>query len=181
MQRIPSSSSSRRFQRFSRLKKISNLLSKFSLITEFILQKKLFKGWWFWPNHKKVPLIQRRSSLWFRLCAEEKRRICSGFVWILHRWYYWCKSPQSNFDYSWKLLTILALFKVVVLGIMTAKSRTASTSASGGLFVRITFGDTQGRVLMNALVWNESFTSADELCANSIFVRGSVLFFFTKF
>ena len=30
--------------------------------------------------------------------------------------------------------------------------------------------------LMNALVWNESFTSADELCANSIFVRGSVIF-----
>lgn len=59
---------------------------------------------------------------------------------------------------------------------MTAKSRNASTSASGGLFVRITFGDTQGRVLMNALVWNESFTSADELCANSIFVRGSVIF-----
>ena len=34
---------------------------------------------------------------------------------------------------------------------MKARSRNASTAASGGVFVRITFGDAQGRVIMNAL------------------------------
>ena len=72
---------------------------------------------------------------------------------------------------------------------MPAKSKNASSSTSGGLFVRITLGDTQGRVIMNSLgklfcsnskifnillVWVESFTSADELCSHSVFERGSV-------
>ena len=49
-----------------------------------------------------------------------------------------------------------------------------SSNSSGGVFVKITLTDTQGRVFINLLVWNGSYTTADELCNNQAFLRGSV-------
>ena len=67
--------------------------------------------------------------------------------------------------------------QVVVLGIMLSRPP-SSTSTTGGVFVRITFTDTQGRVFMNALVWADSFTSANDLVSSEIFKRGSVCYIF---
>ena len=66
---------------------------------------------------------------------------------------------------------------------MTARPRSAavSTTSNGGVFVRITLADLQGRVFINLLVWNGSFTSADELCNSQTFLRGSVRFWKISF
>ena len=73
---------------------------------------------------------------------------------------------------------------------MPSKSRTATSSATGGLFVRVPLSDLNGRLFINALgntiflpqklynifikVWVSSFTIADELCRDTLFQRGSV-------
>ena len=62
------------------------------------------------------------------------------------------------------------------MGTMLAKPRSASAASTTGVFVRITLGDLEGRLYMNVLVWNNSFTTADELCSNEMFQRGSVRF-----
>ena len=70
----------------------------------------------------------------------------------------------------------VVILQAVVLGIMPAKSKSASasTNSNGGEFVRMTLADSQGRVFVNLLVWNGSFTSAHELCDSETFLRGSV-------
>ena len=63
------------------------------------------------------------------------------------------------------------------MGNMLAKPRNAAAASSNGVFVRITLGDLDGRLYMNMLVWNNSFTTADELVSNEMFQRGMVRFF----